>query len=203
MKKTCFNFGCGNRRKETSDTEIWVNVDKFGNVGADEVIDLFKMPYPWTDNMADVIYASHFVEHIPHSLVPYNMDTFPWTNPDQIRLLKLDGFFAFFEECWRILKPNGVIDLEFPYGFSDGAFQDPTHTRYIVLQTLSYLHRDESDNAPFDYGLRCNFDMNTIDLKIQPVDLSDVEKGFDDLSRRAVNQINIYRNIQVKMVAKK
>lgn len=196
------NLGCGNRPIKD---EGWVNVDKFDNVGADQVVDLFKMPYPWLDNSIEGILCSHFLEHIPHSLVPHNMDTFPWSGR-QLELLKLDGFFAFFEECYRILKPGGYIEIECPFGWSTGAFQDPTHTRYIVLQTFGYLHRDEAEkDKPFDYGLRADFiikEANHAKLELGGGDW--VAKGNHDILELQVDaNINAIRNIRIILTANK
>lgn len=195
------NLGCGNRPIKQ---EGWVNVDKFSNVGADQVVDLFKMPYPWEDNSVDGILCSHFLEHLPHSLVPHNMDTFPWTDERQIELLKLDGFFAFFEEVYRILKPDGWIEIESPFGWSTGSFQDPTHTRYLVLQSFGYLHKEEKD-SPFDYGLKCDFVIKKpedirLELHENPIVSKTDQEVFE---MQVLSNINIIRNFRVKLYAVK
>ena len=190
------NFGCGNRPIKE---EGWVNVDKFDNVEADQVVDLFKMPYPWADNSVDSILASHFIEHIPHSLVPHNMDTFPWTDPAQLRLLQMDGFFAFFEEVGRILKPGGYIEIECPFGWTNGAFQDPTHTRYIVLQTFGYLHQEPEDDKPFNYNLR--YDFSVSDLQIELIQSPLIQK--DTVDTQMAHTLNVVRNIKLKLTVNK
>ncbi len=72
MPPTCFEAG-------------WLNVDKFKMPGIDEAIDLFQFPWirssngmPFADNSVDVIYASHFVEHIPHSVTVSNRIPLGW-----------------------------------------------------------------------------------------------------------------------------
>ena len=158
------NLGCGKIIKEG-----WVNIDKFANPGVNQQLDLFKVPYNIPDDSADEFFISHFIEHIPHELkpAPYpdtayisGHDWEWWTNR-QKELLGLDGFFAFFAEVYRIGVNGAVVNVVCPNGFSDGGLQDPTHTRYIVGPTFSYLAlqgKEELDSA-WDYYLPLKFDI--------------------------------------------
>ena len=129
------NLGCG--KCILPKEEGWVNVDKVALPGVDEVMDLFQFPWPWADNSVDYIMASHIVEHIPHQINKYPME----------------GFFVFFRQVHRILKPNGFITVICPYGMSTGALQDPTHTRLIVPETFGYLSKTAGeDNWDYDLG---------------------------------------------------
>jgi SAM-dependent methyltransferase len=149
------NLGCGLVIKEG-----WHNVDKFPLPGVDETVDLFRYPFPFATNSADELFASHLIEHIPHeahlsawpSLARKEADPFltdEWVN----KILSLDGFFAFFAECWRVLKPGGTISVVAPHGQSRWALQDPSHCRSIVPNTFCYLTREGNRKETFDYGL--------------------------------------------------
>ena len=143
MVELRLNLGCGKVPKAG-----FINVDRLCLPGVDQQVDLFQFPWPWGDNSVDEIYASHLIEHIPH----------------QVEGSQLDGFFAFFAECWRILKPGAEITLIAPYGFSVGAMQDPTHTRFIVESTFSYLA--QVDDCNFDYQLPFTFRAKMLALGI-------------------------------------
>ena len=104
------DLGCGQDKakveyftehlKITPDKVIGVDIVKCA--GVDKVHDLTKFPYPFKDNSVDAIFSSHFVEHL-----------------DGIERMK------FFDECYRILKPGGVMRLMHPYYKSVRAVQDP------------------------------------------------------------------------------
>ena len=143
----------------------WVNVDKFPMPGIGECINLFKFPWlrssngsPWNDGSVDEIYAAHILEHIPHTVtvapdLPLVMHRqyLEWCE-------RMDGFFVFFAECYRILKPDGLVYVRVPFGVSYPAISDPTHTRYITPGSFGYLTNQSDGVAPFDYHLPFKFE---------------------------------------------
>ncbi len=160
------NLGCGKVILPTD--EGWVNVDHLALEGVDVVADLFTFPWPFEDNYADYMIASHLIEHIPHQVKMRKRITesssvgnsVGGVSATRTRTVEedhpLDGFFAFFAEVYRVLKPDGIICTIAPGGRSTLALQDPTHTRSIVESTFSYLGPAES--ATFDYGLPFSFE---------------------------------------------
>lgn len=123
------DLGCGSN-KSTSDTLfqngvitedqkskvkiIGVDVNKTDQV--DLIHDLTKFPYPFKDNSISGIFSSHFLEH-------------------------LDGFerIKFFNESYRILKPEARMRLIHPHARSNRAVQDPTH-KFPTICEDSYLY---------------------------------------------------------------
>lgn len=89
-----------------------------------------------------------------------------------------DLFFAFFDECWRILEktsnpaqPAGVMTVLCPCARSNRAFQDPTHRRFIVAETFLYLNRDWRKLNKLDhYRVDCHFGIDVV--PIIPTELS-------------------------------
>lgn len=79
------NLGCGSRYH----TE-WINID-FVSQSKDVIAhDLLKgIPFP--DNTFDAVYHSHVLEHFPK-----------------------DKATEFIKECFRVLKPNGIIRIVVP-----------------------------------------------------------------------------------------
>lgn len=47
---------------------LWHNVDRNAQPGVDEVVDVFRYPFPWADNSFDGALCSHLCEHIPHEI---------------------------------------------------------------------------------------------------------------------------------------
>lgn len=128
----------------------WLNVDRSDNVGADEVTDLFKYPWPWADNAFCGALLSHIVEHIPHRIETLIFKT---DRTNELESLP-DGFYAFFAELWRVLEPDTVVHILAPSPWSFGFYADPSHTRPIVPMSFDYLRPDP--DAPFakDFGSR-------------------------------------------------
>jgi predicted SAM-dependent methyltransferase len=142
----------------------WINIDKFALPGIQEQINLFRFPWirssngnPFNQSSVDYIYAAHLLEHVPHEVKVSNKIPLGWKEYGRF-VEEFDGFFVFFAEAWRILKPGGLIHLRVPYGVSYDALCDPTHTRRIVPGTLSYL-TDRNEDTPFDYGTQARFEM--------------------------------------------
>ena len=142
-----YDLGCG---KLKQDGFTGVDITKKGTK-ADIELDLLKFPWPWEDNSVDEIFCAHFIEHIPHG------------NGSQ------DPFFEFFNEVYRVMKPNAIAKFVAPYYTSIRAWQDPTHQRAISEATFLYLTkqwRDIPQNDVAHYPIKCNFD-----IQISPVGL--------------------------------
>lgn len=122
------------------DYPLWVNADRNPEPGIDTVVDLFRYPWPWADNSFDGALLTHLVEHIPHEI-----------KSDDPRLLAMqDGWYAFFAELYRVLTPGAIAHILSPYGWSQGAITDPTHTRLITEQTFTHSMAPDP-NSPFKY----------------------------------------------------
>ncbi len=141
----------------------WTNVDRHALAGVDEVIDLFTFPWvrssngsPFNDDSVDLIWAAHIVEHIPHAVRPARMIPLGWRRQYDEWCEQMDGFFVFFAEAYRILKPGGLIVIRAPFAACYAALSDPTHTRYLTPGSFSYL-QPQGQDAPFDYQLPMHF----------------------------------------------
>jgi len=98
------DIACG-ENKTGSD---WVGIDVQKLPGVDIVHNLEEYPWPLPKECASIAIASHYIEHI---------------NPASF------GVINFFNEVWRILKPDGELAVITPYAGSYGFWQDPTHTK--------------------------------------------------------------------------
>ena len=185
------DLGCGQNKatKEFFSQNMNVEPDKVIGVdiakceGVDIVHDLTRFPYPFKDESVDAIYASHFVEH-------------------------LDGTerMKFFNECYRILKPEGKMRLLHPYYKSVRAVQDPTH-KWPPIAENSYFYWDKKwreMNKLDHYPIDCDFEFNiyyvwqdpTVANKSEETRVFNIDKYWNvvadmlvDLKKRMVQKI--------------
>lgn len=96
--------------------EGYINIDK--QPSADVCLDLEGAILPYGNNSIDIILASHVFEHI-QNLIPL------------------------VNECHRVLKPGGVLNIAVPNVEFLEAFQDPTHIRFFTEATWRYWLKDD------------------------------------------------------------
>lgn len=128
-------------------------------------VDLFKFPWPFADNSVEELHASHFIEHIPLRDVEekdiVKQDSAAARDRVAKEFVGKDMLFAFFDECYRILKPGGDLTCIWPSLRSNRAFQDPTHRRFIPLEMLMYLDPGWRKANKLDhYRVNCHFQGN-------------------------------------------
>jgi SAM-dependent methyltransferase len=115
--RTLLVLGCGNRVMAAPGPD-WrvINHDRRRHrpeVGC--VHDLDVRPWPWGDDSVDAIVARAVFEH-----------------------LKI-GLEESMAECWRILRPGGVLTGTMPLWNTPKAHGDPTHRRAISEETMGYF----------------------------------------------------------------
>jgi SAM-dependent methyltransferase len=103
----------------------WIGIDKFQQNGVVDVVmnlDASDLHMPYDNDSVDEIRAYHFLEHI-HNLFPL------------------------MNECHRILKENGRMEIIVPSAESPMAFEDPSHLRFFTSGSFHYF----TDSPPGDY----------------------------------------------------
>lgn len=131
--------------------------------GSKHVLNLMQYPWPWADNSVDELHCSHFAEHIPTIFVDATGKEVPMGTPGA-----QDALFRFFDECYRILKPDASMMVIVPSGRSNRGFQDPTHRRFFMLETFLYFSKNWRDVNKLDhYNVVCNFDVNCRPMTFQ------------------------------------
>lgn len=149
----------------------WVNVDKDEIAGAEQ-LDIFRYPWKWKDNSFGGAVLTHLVEHIPHEFrqtMLEGKDRFPSGDSSaagdarffaRVAFLQGlgDGFYAFFSELARVLVDGAVVHVLVPYALSTGGMQDPTHRRYMMPESFSYLIPNA--DAPFKLADVGNWEVN-------------------------------------------
>ena len=107
------DLGCGSNKQPG-----FVGIDAQALPGVDIVQDLESIPWVLPDNCAEMIVASHIVEHI---------------DPAH------GAFVRFMDECWRVLEPGGKMMIAAPYAGSPGFWADPTHCNGVTELTWAYF----------------------------------------------------------------
>jgi SAM-dependent methyltransferase len=158
MKKELL-IGCGSKlikQLSTTEDKQWNNLttlDINPDHNPDIIWDLEELPLPFEDETFDEIHAYEVLEHIG-------------------RQGDYKFFFAQFAEFYRILKPNGLIHATVPHWQSNWAWGDPSHTRTIQLETLTFLNQQEYINqigktsmSDFRYIYKADFNLAAYDIK--------------------------------------
>lgn len=168
--KPYLNLGCGTTHfpserppgHELIDEKVysyplWLNVDKVQGVGADLCFDLFKYPWPLPSDSFDGAVLGHIVEHCPHEikLVDYPSDK---ARAKELANLQ-DGWYSLFSELYRVLTPGAIAHIISPFAWSEGAIVDPTHTRFITMQSFTHGLSPEQYTGTFKYNIACNFEV--------------------------------------------
>jgi hypothetical protein len=134
------DLGCGVNPKEGFE-----GVDLYGDKATHRV-NLFMFPWPFKDNSVDEIFSSHFLEHIPaREIEERDITGAPHheiTKETRARFIGQDMFFAFMDECYRIMKQDAWMQIFVPSGRSSRAFWDPTHRRFFMQETFLYLNQE-------------------------------------------------------------
>lgn len=108
---------------------------------ADVVCDL-REPWPWKDGEAEEILAKDIAEHLGHGyklkktfreITVHQMGKFDRLHPvkiqtlDDVELVPFNGPIHFMNECHRVLRPGGRLELIVPCWPGVAPFCDPTH----------------------------------------------------------------------------
>jgi SAM-dependent methyltransferase len=101
--KIVLNIGCGFRK-----TLGAINVDGYASCNPDVLWNLNDIPWPWEDNSIYYIQAYHIFEHIV-------------------------DWWAAFNECARILRPEGILEIRMPDASSDSALTYRDHLHVFNL----------------------------------------------------------------------
>ena len=120
----------------------WINVDHVPSSDAVKKVNLLK-PLPYTDNSFDVVYHSQFIEHISPEMGS-----------------------QFIKECFRILKPAGILRVVTPdlenqvkeyliclNAIKNNSNDEQSLMRYqwMRLEMLDQLMRHESGGAMMEF----------------------------------------------------
>jgi SAM-dependent methyltransferase len=100
---------------------------------ADVIADL-EHDWPWEDGSVEGIVADDIFEHLADKIHTMN-------------------------EAWRVLEPDGKLQLRVPTTAGWGAFQDPTHCSFWTPNDLLYYTDGTAERERFGdhYGISARF----------------------------------------------
>jgi len=134
---------------------------------ADEIVDL-RFRWPWADSSVEEIIAHDVGEHIDNPEFPGNK-----------------GKIFFLNECHRVLKPGGTLDLVVPCVMladgrvNPGAFCDPTHVSFWTPDD-KYYFCEEWNNPQDERGrLGPHYGISALFRQLQPWRLVEYGAGKD------------------------
>lgn len=135
------NIGSGYKRYDG-----YINVDCDHHCNPDVVVQLddINLVLPYEDNSVDEILAHHILEHIGA------------------------GFFRLIQEMYRILKPNGIVDIRLPAPWSDIAIIDQEHVRQILPESFRLFSKKhnyieiERGGSSSTHGIRYDVDFEIL-----------------------------------------
>jgi SAM-dependent methyltransferase len=95
--------------------------------GIDVAHDLNVLPWPWENEVFDHIVAQSVLEHLRITLIES------------------------VDECWRLLRTGGTLDVRIPWWESDLAYRDPAHYWRFSLGTLDIFDPDSDYGREYDF----------------------------------------------------
>lgn len=143
----------------------FINIDYRDLPQVDIVHNLCMFPWPLPDECAQLVTASHLVEHINPTgfdprlkvLIDLLIKKKVVTKEEIETLIgeteSYPVFMRFMDEVWRILKPGGKFMIVMPYGRSDGYLQDPTHVNQRNEATWAYFDPMEPNSQGILYNI--------------------------------------------------
>jgi len=112
------NIGAGSH-PQTLKRNGFINCDLYPGPGIDKVFDATER-WPFDDNSIGSVRSNHVLEH-------------------------LQNYQGFFKELHRCLVPGGIAMITVPYGLGSGGFCDPTHVRYWLPGSFTFLQPGYND----------------------------------------------------------
>jgi len=129
MNKLLVDIGCGRNKKKG-----YIGIDSSEWSDADHIIDIGRDELPFKSESVSIIYSAHTFEHL---------------NNEELILA--------MNECWRVLDWGGQMFLHVPQMNSTVAWQDPTHSRYFVKDSIKFFCGDYLIKYRLDYDIECAF----------------------------------------------
>lgn len=182
-----FNMGCGHHKINGC-----INVDSEAGSEPDQVWDLERTPWPWSDACAEQVYFIHSLEHMG-------------ADPKV--------FLEIMRELYRISAPRCRIEIRAPHPRHDAFIGDPTHVRPITLAMLQLFDRDLNDlwkengipNTPLAHYLGVNFKIVGFHQVVSEPYKSQLQRDEitpSEIMRLASERNNVIEEIRVTMEAR-
>lgn len=142
---TILHLGCGRKGRQPQinipeGAEV-ISLDADARLEPDIVCCLGRDSIPLPTDSIDSAVAIHVLEH-----VGVQGDTTEW--------------FHFWEELYRVLKPEGRLEFESPLWSGVWAWGDPSHVRALSPESFIFFGQDNyriKESAISPFRIRCDF----------------------------------------------
>lgn len=180
------NLGCGFDKRDG-----WVNADSFKECAPDVLMDIETFPWPFEDDSFDHILMKHVLEHVGQGFADFRL---------------------VMRELYRVLKPEGTLEIHVPHFKHDSYWSDPTHVRGFTALTFEMMSRKRNDDW---IARRANYTMLAYALGVDfdVVSAKHIYDGFwlqkerdgqitrEELRRAAEERWGVVRELQVVVKA--
>lgn len=131
-------LGCGNHP-----TPGFVHHDRWKHSPhVDLAFELAELPWPLEDDSVDVLLALDVFEHLAEKLIfPNGRELFVPLQVEQ-----------WLDECWRVLKPGGLLEMRLPAWNHHYSWRDPTHQRVFHQESFLYWCPEAPGTVHRDFG---------------------------------------------------
>ena len=124
----------------------WLNADLYPTEATDICFDL-QAEWPFATNSQCQVYGAHVVEHLAQ-----------WQ--------------IFFQQAWRVLRPDGILHIRVPYGGHPAAWWDFGHVRPWFVENFVFFQPGYSQSIgnPQHDGWQWPFAVESLDIRVsEPV----------------------------------
>jgi predicted SAM-dependent methyltransferase len=182
------NLGCGFDKREG-----WLNVDNFAECQPDQLVDIEQTPWDLPTDGFEFVLMKHVLEHVGATF---------------------DRFAAVMRELYRVVQPDGIVEIHVPHFRHDTYWSDPTHVRAFTPLTFGMMSKRQNREW---IAARANYTMLAfvmdVDFELEGASQTydshwwkKVEDGVmtrDELRLEASRSWNVVRELQVRLRAVK
>lgn len=113
------NLGCGFDKRGG-----FLNVDNFPECNPDQLLDIESTPWALGESQFDFVLLKHVLEHVGADF---------------------STFSRVMNELYRVVAPDGIIEIHVPHHRHDTWWSDPTHVRAFTPLTFRMMSRRQND----------------------------------------------------------
>jgi SAM-dependent methyltransferase len=144
IDSTAVDLGCGPHPKNMFGADHLIGIDLYEDQkGRIMKVRLGFDPLPFADDSIDYLTAYDVLEHIPRYSDLITNGNAP--------------FIFLMNECYRVLKKDGIFLSSTPIYPYIEAFQDPTHNNIITKDTFRLYFSKQKYEIAKHYGINANF----------------------------------------------
>ena len=180
------NLGCGFDKRKG-----WINADNFKECEPDVFVDIESFPWPFEDNSFDQILMKHVLEHVGATFADFRL---------------------VMRELYRVLKPDGVLEIHVPHFRHDTYWSDPTHVRAFTPLTFEMMSKARNDvwiakkvnYTMLAYALGVDFELLLATQEYDSQWIAKEQRGEitrDELRIAATERWGVVRELKVRIKA--